>query len=222
MTPSIHQSCAQWHGLRKLTEISNMQQRQAQHVMICVFVATEMWRFNSTIIINLHGFCRCLASKSAKKCLHSTKSWSQATLTQSLQGFSISRVSDSSSKHHPRQTRQAWIRSHSEESQHFILRPLVTPRRKRTNQRFPMFFLQCDEQEQIWRTRKTKGEWKWNQLKLKLSNQHKHFASGSSRCPKREDPGSTPGVALGRQAGSYSNTLQLRASARVLPDTPCA
>ena len=39
--------------------------------------------------------------------------------------FSISGVSDSSSKHHPRQARLAWIRSHSEESQHFILRPRI-------------------------------------------------------------------------------------------------
>ena len=72
------------------------------------FVATEMWRFNSTILINLHDSCRCSASKSAKKCL---KSWSQATLTQSLQGFSISGVSDSSSKHHPRHARLGFVRT---------------------------------------------------------------------------------------------------------------
>ena len=28
--------------------------------------------------------------------------------------------------------------------------------------------------------------------------------------PKREDPGSIPGIALDRQAGNYSKTLQLR------------
>lgn len=41
MTPSIHQSwrtVAQWHRLRKMTEISNMQHRQAQHAMICVLL----------------------------------------------------------------------------------------------------------------------------------------------------------------------------------------
>ena len=230
MTPSIHQSwrtVAQWHRLRKMTEISNMQHRQAQHVMICVLlpqkrgVSTPQ---SSSIFMILVDVQHPRVPKSAfiPQNLESSNSHTKPprffqfpesqihlqSIIQGMQailGFVRTLRNLNISSCNPDFSKCSAI-----QNLHDVFSSLS------------MFFRQCDEQEQIWRTTRTNGEWKWNQLKLKLWNQHKHFASGSSRSPKREDPGSIPGVALGRQAGSYSNTLQLRASARVLPDTPCA